>query len=381
MIHITDKHNCCGCEACVQKCPNKCISAFPDEEGFLYPVVDEALCVNCGLCDEVCPMLREPHRGEEVLAAYAAYVADEELRQKSSSGGLFSALAADNLQQGGVVFGAAMDGPYSVCHTAVSEEKELDALRGSKYLQSHIHRSFARVQRYLRRGKPVLFTGTACEVAGLKGFLGKEYENLVTVDVLCHGVPSPAVWKAYVKEHEGANGSSVRTIDFRNKSQGWNEFSMKLRFADGRTYEESFRKDPFMQLFLRNAILRPSCHACPFKALERDSDLTVGDAWGVEDVFPDFSDDKVTSVVLVHTERGAELLERVRDGLVLKEGDADALLPPAADSRKSVAPHPNREKVFQQFRKNKPVSGLVKYTEPNVLQKALRRLVRITTHS
>ncbi len=379
MIHIYDKHDCCGCEACVQKCPQKCISAFPDEEGFLYPVVDEPLCVDCGLCDEVCPMLREAVRGEEVLAAYAAYVANEDLRRKSSSGGLFSALAEDVFQQEGVVFGAAMDGPCSVCHTAASGEEGMKALRGSKYLQSHIYRSYIRVQRYLRQGKPVLFTGTACEVAGLKGFLGQECENLYTVDVLCHGVPSPAVWKKYTEEHEAANGSPVRAVDFRSKSQGWNDFSMKLEFADGGTYEQSFRKDPFMQLFLRNAILRPSCHACPFKALERPSDLTIGDAWGVEQVFPEFSDDKGTSVVLVHSERGAELLERVRGGLVLKKGDADELLPPSADSRKSVAPHPNREKVFEQFRKNRPVSGLVKYTEPNVLQKILRRLAYITT--
>ena len=237
------------------------------------------------------------------------------------------------------------------------------------------------VRDALEQGRPVLFTGTACEAAGLKGFLEKDYENLVTVDVLCHGVPSPAVWESYVKEREAEHGASVRAVDFRSKTKGWNDFSMKLEFADGGTYEESFRKDPFMQLFLRNAILRPSCHACPFKALERPSDLTIGDAWGVENVLREFSDDKGTSVVLVHTDRGAELLKRVRSGLVFKEGDADVLLPPAADSRKSVAPHPNRENVFRQFRKNEPVERLVKYTEPSVLRKALRRLARITTHS
>lgn len=316
-----------------------------DEEGFFYPAVDPARCIDCGLCERVCPMLRQQTQQPMTGGAYAAYTADDALREKSSSGGVFSVLAEEILSRGGVVAGAAFDDGLMVHHILVDNEKDLEQLRGSKYVQSRMEDTYLWVREQLQKRRPVLFTGVACQVAGLKAFLGKEYDNLYTVDVLCHGVPSPKVWQQYLREQEADHGEKPAAVAFRDKRTGWRRYSISVQFS-GTEYCRPGGEDRYMQLFLGDICLRPACHSCRFKAFPRQSDLTIGDAWGIEKQMPELDDDRGASVILVNSEKGQKLLDRISDRLVYRQGKLDALLPPDADSRRSVKAHPNRAKFF-----------------------------------
>lgn len=244
MIHITDKQDCCGCNSCVQCCPKSCITMCEDEEGFLYPEVDENVCVDCGLCEKVCPVL---HQAEDrkPLAVYAAKNKNEEIRRQSSSGGVFTALAEEVIKDGGVVFGARFDEHWEVKHDYTETVEGLSIFRGSKYVQSRIEDCYQKVEQFLRAGRKVLFSGTPCQVAGLKLFLRKEYNYLLTVDFICHGVPSPGVWREYLKEETAREcgrknsvlshpdikdqDALIESILFRDKCLGWKKYSFALR--------------------------------------------------------------------------------------------------------------------------------------------------------
>lgn len=199
MIHITNRQDCCGCAACAQRCPKQCISMKEDAEGFLYPTVDTEVCIDCGLCEKVCPELNSG-RERQPQKVYAAINKDEKIRLGSSSGGVFTALAEQTIDEGGVVFGARFDENWEVVHAYTETKEGLTAFRGSKYVQSRIGNAYKDAERFLRNGRKVLFTGTPCLVMGLKLYLGRDYDNLLTVDFLCHGVPSPKAWRLYLKE-------------------------------------------------------------------------------------------------------------------------------------------------------------------------------------
>ena len=376
MISISHKKDCCGCGACVQKCPKQCISMRADPEGFLYPEVDTAVCVHCGLCEQACPIL-QAQTYPQPEKAYAAFARDEQLRKQSSSGGVFSLLAGEILHRNGVVFGAAFDGDFRVHHIAVSTEEALEKLRGSKYTQSRIGNAYVEAQSFLKKGKPVLFTGTACQIAGLHTFLGRDYVNLYTADVLCHGVPSPKLWERYLKEQERGNRAKVQQVNFRDKTGGWKNYSVQLQFENGHAYQVRFQEDGYMRLFLSDICLRPACHDCKFKSLTRPSDITIGDCWGVEKSLPELDDDRGTSVVLVRTDKGRALLSCCEAAMRMQEAAVDVLLPPTADSRKSVARHPNRERFFHKLSTGADVKVLVKLLQPGLLRRAVRRCRRL----
>lgn len=377
MINIIDKEKCCGCSACESICPKQCISMEFDEEGFAYPKVNKDICINCGLCEKICPVIRNEYTKDVKVEAYVSYVNDYETRIKSSSGGLFSVFVEKILKDNGVVFGAAFDDKFLVHHIGITDIKDLVLFQGSKYLQSNIGDSYKKAKGFLDEGRKVLFSGTACQIAALKAFLGKEYTNLFTIDVLCHGVPSPKVWERYVKEKESEYNSSSKKIEFRDKTEGWKKFSVKIDFKDSKSYRENLNTDDYMKLFLRNICLRPSCHDCKFKSLNRPSDITLGDCWGIEKYMPDMDDDKGTSVVLVHSESGQKMLNSLKDKITLREAEMDKALPPTADSRKSVKPHPNRKKFFNKFNKGASISSLVRLTEPSFIKKCIRKAKRI----
>lgn len=358
MIRLSQKADCCGCGACAQGCPKKCITMTPDAEGFLYPVVDTAQCVECGLCEKACPILKKEKTQRVQVQAFAACAADDELRQSSSSGGMFSMLAQEILSQGGAVFGAAFDENFAVRHVMVENSTDLQRLRGSKYVQSAMGDAYQQAKAVLKQGRPVLFTGVSCQIAGLKAFLGRDYDNLWTVDILCHGVPSPGVWQRYCREQEAAHGGKLKAVSFRDKRTGWRRSSISMQFAGGREYCRRGGEDPYMRLFLGDVCLRPSCHDCRFKAVPRLSDLTVGDAWGIEQHMPDMDDDLGTSVVLMNSEKGNRLWKQIAPKLRSRPGELDTLLPPKADSRKSVSPHPNRTRFFAAFAQGTAVSQL-----------------------
>lgn len=332
MIQIEDKAKCCGCGACVQRCPKNCILLKEDGEGFLYPVVDKDNCVDCGLCEKVCPVLNQ---GEErkPLYVYAAKNEDEEIRKKSSSGGVFTLLAVQVIKNGGVVFGARFNENWEVVHDYSETEEGLSAFRGSKYVQSKIGETYKQVEEFLREGREVMFSGTPCQISGLKLFLGKRYENLLTVDVICHGVSSPMIWRMYLKEllaRQGDGKNSVLShsippflksirdiscIDFRNKELGWKKYSFALTLSvpsNGHGVKntvllsEPYTQNLYMKGFLSDLYLRPSCHACPTKSLKSGADITLGDFWGIQNIFPDIDDDMGVSAVLLNTEKGVK---------------------------------------------------------------------------
>ncbi len=372
MLKIEKKKDCCGCGACANVCPKNCIELKSDKEGFLYPKIDKEKCVDCGLCEKVCPIANSESRSESVLKSYAAFSPDNELRKKSSSGGMFSLFANIILDKGGVVYGAAFDNKFLVHHVGIESKDELYKLQGSKYLQSRTENTFKEVKENLNKGRYVLYTGTACQIAGLKSFLRKDYEKLYTVDVLCHGVPSPKVWKKYLAEQEKIHGADVTKAFFRNKDTGWKSYSVELEFSNSKKYTKTFGQEMFMKLFLQNICLRPSCHDCKFKSLERESDITIGDAWGIENHSPEMNDNMGVSVVLVHSQKGIELFDAIKENIKLKEVKKDVLLPPSADSRKSVLPHRNRKKFFEMLNNGTDFETLEKLLKPNLYTKCRR---------
>lgn len=343
MIRIVDPSHCCGCSACVQRCPKQCISLREDAEGFLYPEVDASLCVDCGLCEQVCPELH-PDAERQPLQTFAAVNPDAEVRRTSSSGGVFTALAEVVIDAGGVVFGAAFDEHWEVRHRYAETREELAAFRGSKYVQSVIGDTFLQAERFLKSGRQVLFSGTPCQIAGLRRFLRRDYDHLLCVDFVCHGVPSPGVFRAYLAEEmtkiarQGEKkysfafstipsipkadalaarlGCRIEDIRFRDKTNGWKKFSFALSLSKASAAGEKiqfcalngFTENAFMQAFLRDLILRPSCYACPAKCFRSGSDLTLGDYWGVEHEAPHLDDDGGTSLVFANSGRGQQFL-------------------------------------------------------------------------
>lgn len=377
MIKIIDKSKCCGCSACYNVCPKKAITMDSDNEGFLYPVINGDNCVDCGLCNKVCPVENKILPNSKQPIAYAGKINDETIRIESSSGGVFSAIATYVLNNGGVVFGAAFNDDFSVSHIAVETIDDLSRLRGSKYLQSSIDDTYTLAERFLKEGRLVLFSGTPCQVNGLISFLKKPYENLITQDLICHGVPSPDVWQKYVRYRSALAGASARRISSRHKKYGWKRFSVSFSFENDTEYLCQLNCDPFMRAFLNNMCLRPSCYDCSFKSLERNSDITLADFWGIEKVIPDFDDDKGTSLIMVHTEKGKQILEKV-NGIILKSIDLNEAVKYNTSAYKSVKKPSKREAFLAQLTDEnfeKKVNEFCRPSLKNRIKKIIKRIL------
>lgn len=382
MIKITNPADCCGCEACRQACPKTCISMWRDSEGFRYPVVDSQQCIDCGKCEHVCPVINQAAQSEP-QKVYAAKNADEDVRQRSSSGGIFHLLAKQTIDAGGVVFGARFADDWSVVHDYSETLDGLSRFMGSKYLQSEIGDTFAQAATFLKDGRRVLYSGTPCQIAGLRRFLGRDYPQLLCIDIVCHGVPSPAVWQQYLEllretgknTEEQRNMTSVITdVEFRRKYPSWKKYGFAARIATSSPMPSSvaniqagknsvtdivepFFENTFMQGFLANIYLRPSCYACPAKGGKSGADITLGDFWGIESIAPDFDDDRGTSLVLVNTDRGAEALKSV-DAVLQQHTYAEALQGnPSIVS--SVGIPRSRKFFFSKFGKENDLEQLI----------------------
>lgn len=338
MINIKSKEDCCGCSACAQRCPKQCIKMLEDEEGFLYPKVDETKCINCHLCEKVCSVANQAE-SRMPIDSYAAYNMDDGVRKDSSSGGIFTLLAEKVIAEGGVVFGATWNEKWQVVHTYTETKEGIAQFRGSKYIQSIIGETYKQAEFFLKSGRKVLYSGTPCQIAGLRLFLRKEYENLLTVDFICHGVPSPGVFRWYIQEEINnyaarkgrkntvsflpihsipkgdvlmPEGLSINGIRFRDKCSGWKKYSFALLLAeasaDGKQNSVSLsytlEQNSFLKGFLNDLYLRPSCHKCPAKSLKSGSDITIADYWGYKDTPNIIDTDEGISAVLINTVKG-----------------------------------------------------------------------------
>ncbi len=377
MITITDKINCCGCQACANICPKGCISMRVDEEGFLYPQVDAKNCINCGLCEKVCPILHKPQTFP-VLDTYAAKHTDQTVKLKSSSGGMFSALAEIILKEGGVVFGAAFDKDWNVVHSYVEKLEDLDKLRRSKYVQSNIGKTYQQAKQFLEQGRTVLFTGTPCQIAGLRNYLGKEYSNLLAADIICHAVPSPAVWQKFL--HENLDVEKIKAINFREKNIGWSTFYLSFLTPHGlnahgntKTLLERVHfklraaaaaivyRNTFLNAFLKELINRPSCHTCHFKGLNaRLADFTLGDLWGQWPGIITQQDKKYgMSALLVNTSKGQAYFGKIRSSLQHFPVEATKVAKFNSALDKPTVIHPKRAEFFARYQ-NENFSKLVR---------------------
>ncbi|GMB01661.1 Coenzyme F420 hydrogenase/dehydrogenase, beta subunit C-terminal domain [Pelosinus sp. IPA-1] len=372
MINIIDKANCCGCHACSNRCPQKCISMQADDEGFWYPKVDSKDCINCGLCEKVCPILNKSIV-ENQPTAYACQIEDDQIRQQSSSGGVFTIVAASVLANHGVVFGAGFDREFNVLHSSVDSIDDLSNFRGSKYVQSCIGNTYEQAKNFLNQGRQVLFSGTPCQIAGFKSYLGKEYEGVVCVDIICHGVPSPLVWEQY--RNNLKNNNELMSISFRDKAFGWKRFSLKITYKNDEEYIKDLKSDAFMQGFLKNVYLRPSCYNCSFKTLARQSDITLADFWGIENILPSFDDDKGTSLILVNSNKGKEIFLAAAKQMKYEKIDIDHAIRYNSAAIKSVDYNPKRDKFFRELPESTDISQLIgKYTKVSFSRKVYMKV-------
>ena len=368
MIEIKDKKNCCGCSACVSICPKHCIAMQEDSEGFLYPQVDEQICVNCGLCEKVCNELH-PYDTREPLQVLAAINKNEDIRLKSSSGGIFHLLAEKTIREGGVVFGARFDENWQVVIDYAEDMKGVEAFMGSKYVQARMENAYVDAKRFLNEGRKVLFSGTPCQVAGLHRYLRKPYDNLLSVDFICHGVPSPKVWKMYLEEVV-KQVQSISSVEFRNKEKGWKKFCFFLRYNEiDKTVSllSPFTENHYMKAFLKDIILRPSCYACKAKGFSSLSDVTIADFWGIETVFPEMDDDKGTGLVFVNTVRGKNAIDFTQ--LNVSETNYDQIKPLNPACYCSSKPHPKRKEFFKRLDNENLMALIGDCTKPSFFQR------------
>ena len=357
-----DRSDCSGCSACSQICPVECIRMENDAEGFLYPVIDTSKCINCDRCRDIC-VRAQSHLTERNVTSeksYLAYSRDDDIRRGSSSGGLFSMIAETVLSKGGLVCGAGFDRDFKVRHMFVSALADLPGLRGSKYVQSETGNSYKRIREELERGRLILFSGTPCQVDGLLACLGKEYENLYTQDILCHGVPSPAVWKEYLLMRSG--GELVKDVSFRDKTYGWHYFSMKIE-TDKRKYVRRLDEDTYLRLFLDDVILRPSCYACHHKSIHHKADFTLGDCWGKTDGLKD--DDRGISLLFVNSDKGQKLIGELENDVLFYEIPFEDAVLKQKVMTESVPYNQNRELFFSMAEELGIREALEKWYSPD----------------
>lgn len=310
---VTNKQECSGCSACENICPKKAISMIPDNCGFIYPDIDMNLCVRCGLCNSVCPVNKNNLIDSRKPIAYAAIHKNKDVISKSSSGGAFVAIASYVLENNGMVCGCAWKDDLSAEQTFIDKIEDLRRLQGSKYVQSNIGKSFKETKEYLDRGRLVFYTGTPCQIAGLKSFLRKKYNNLITADLICHGVPNEMFFKGYVEYLEKNLSGKIIKFEFRDKKYGWRFIGKVTYEKNNRIYEKAVVpiNSYYYNYFARGYIYRDSCYTCKYAVENRHGDFTLGDYWGIEKYHPKIDTRNGVSVLLVNSDKGKELFVKL----------------------------------------------------------------------
>ncbi|RDU22002.1 Coenzyme F420 hydrogenase/dehydrogenase, beta subunit C-terminal domain [Anaerosacchariphilus polymeriproducens] len=378
MNKIVDFNKCTGCGACENICPKHAILMQPDKEGFLYPSINEELCVECGKCLKVCPIidLKEPIEREPTV--WAGYSLCEKIRKQSSSGGIFSLLAEKVIEGGGIVCGVELDENFIVRHSCTNNSDEIKKYNGSKYVQSETKDIFKKVKSYLVEGKEVLFSGTPCQVAGLRSYLGKEYESLICVDCICFGVPSPLVFQKYINSLETIKGKSIKNINFRSKVNGWTgkKFSFEVTYSDDTSESEIITKNLYHRTFFSGLNARNSCYDCSFKTHIKPGDITLADFWGVEELLPDMDDGKGTSLIFLNTQKGEKFLKAIKCRIKYKEITYETAVQYNKAANISLPFHSKRNKFFNKIvkeRSGKKIMKIMKkYTKVNFVIRILR---------
>lgn len=342
---IGDK--CVGCYGCINICPiEKCISFESNKEGFFYPKVNEKKCKKCKKCKKVCPVINKVEINNKPIA-YACFNKEEYIREQSTSGGIFTLLAAEIVNEKGVVFGAKFNDSFDVEHDYIDNVEEIRAFRGSKYVQSKIGYIFIKVKKFLDEERTVLFSGTPCQIAGLKSFLGIDYKNLICIDIICHGVPSPLVWDKY--KSEISKGKKITDISFRDKTYGWKDYSFRMDFEDGTRYFEKGAENKYIRGFIGDIYLRNSCYNCNFKSLHRQSDITLADFWGIENINRQMDDGKGTSLIIVNSYKGNQILQRIKQQIEISKVDLNESIKYNMSAVKSSYKNPRRKYFFKNI--------------------------------
>lgn len=315
-FNTLNKEKCCGCSACVNACPKHALKMISDRDGFFYPQMNISMCIHCGKCVEVCPMEKEIcDYFPTFFQAFAAYSKKDSYIYNSSSGGIFPEIASWVIQNGGVVYGATMDENFNVFHTRIVQRSDIHCLQGSKYVQSYMGESMAQCQEDLEKKKMVFFTGTGCQIFGLKQYLGKEYNNLLTADVICHGVPSNLFFKQYIEFLEKKHRGKLTEINFRDKKRnGWS-ITQRYQIQKKKIVKDYFLNrdmSEYFTAFLNGMIARESCYICPFATLDRSADITMGDFWGYQRTRPDLAHKEGLSLLLINTEKGIQIVRELQ---------------------------------------------------------------------
>lgn len=354
MIYKLEKEKCTGCFSCYNICPTNAIEMIEDKEGFKYPIVNEKKCIKCGLCIKICPILNKKEDLDRKLRpkVIAAWSKNNNTRLDSTSGGIFSEIANYIYDIGGEVCGAIFNKENMVEHIISNNKKDLEKIRSSKYLQSDINYIFREIKEKLENGKKILICGAPCQIAGLYNFLGKEYDNLYTCDFICRGINSPKIFKGYIKSLENKYNSKVKKIKFKNKIHGWHNFSTRIDFENGKKYIGGRYVDSYMVGYLQyNAFMRPACYDCKFKGFPKKADITLADFWGIEKIDAKLDNNKGTSMLLINSKKGEELLNNIKEKIEFKEIESEDVFKQNVCNNYSPKKTKAREEVFKNIDK------------------------------
>ena len=381
IILFNSKEECCGCSACFNICPTGAIQMVPDEEGFLYPEINAALCTECGLCKKVCAFQKTINYKDNYPEpfVYALKHKSDEVVTNSSSGGAFTAISDHILEQNGIVYGAAHDKNHNTIHIRASNTEGRDMCRGSKYVQSDLTDVFSMVRDDLQKRNKVLFTGTPCQVAGLNEFLSvsaSDTTNLLTVDLVCHGTPSPTLFKEYILFCQSKRKQQIAEYFHRPKDKGWGHIE-KAIYMNGYIDHDSSLSNIWRNLFYSHLFLRPSCYVCKYTNLQRPADITIADYWGIERAHPEFMDKKGVSLVLVNTRKGRELFESIKDSVIYIESDTEKCIEKQAQLKSPAVKPLNRDFAWEEYYKYRFGYIAKKYGEPSIKTKIKQMLCEI----
>ena len=394
-LETKNKKDCFGCGACVQICPKNAIKLKEDEEGFLYPEIDDSKCIHCNLCKKVCPVQNMPVinilREKKI---YGMRIKNSDILAKSSSGGGFFGICQKICQNNYVIFGAKYTKKLKVQHGYITDINDIQKFQKSKYLQSEIGNSYIQAKDFLEMGKLVLFSGTPCQIAGLRNFLKKDYDNLICIDIICHGVPSYKVFKKYIEYEENKNQKKLKEIVFREKTKDKNDKydskKIKLVFEDDTNIVDAAESNPFLRGFYARIMYRPSCYSCPFAQPERYGDLTIADCWGIEKIDSSIDAHKGYSLIIANTEKGNSILKNMKNDFEYIPLNIDFVKEHNACFTAPSYKHPRRSKFFKRldkmsFEKNinkslKPIGfkNKLKALLPKKIKKKLKKILKRT---